>query len=104
MPTRSNTALLAFALIAGGGACHAAAPPRPAFGFEDVDARAKALADAAFQDAGSNLSAPLQHLDHEHYAGIRFKPEASRWRAAKLPFELALFHEGWVFDRPVKIN
>ena len=103
MPTRSNTALLAFALIAGGGACHAAAAPR-AFGFDDVDARAKALADAAFQDAGSNLPGPLQHLDHDRYASIRFKPEAARWRAAKLPFELDLFHEGWLFDRPVKLN
>ena len=37
-------------------------------------------------------------------ASIRFKPEASRWRAAKLPFELELFHEGWLFDRPVKLN
>jgi glucans biosynthesis protein len=103
MSTRSNTALLAFALIAGGGLCPAKTPPR-AFGFDDVDARAKALADAAFQDAGSNLPGALQHLDHDHYASVRFKPEAARWRQAQLPFELQLFHEGWLFDRPVKLN
>ena len=105
MPTRSNTALLAFALIAGWIplACGRAAHPH-AFGFDDVDARAKALADAAFQDAGTNLPGSLQHMDHDRYESIRFKPEASRWRAAKLPFELQLFHEGWLFDRPVKLD
>src|SRR5580765_1468618 len=103
MPTRSNTALLAFALLAGGSRAFAAAPP-PAFGFDAVDARAKALADTAFQDPGTNLPGSLQHMDHDRYASIRFKPEASRWRAAKLPFELQLFHEGWLFDRPVRLN
>ncbi|HET7924619.1 MAG TPA: glucan biosynthesis protein, partial [Rhodanobacteraceae bacterium] len=104
MPTRSNTAFLAFALFASGTGAFAAAPPAAAFGFDDVDARAKALADAAFQDSGANLPGSLQHMDHDRYAAIRFKPETSRWRAAKLPFELALFHEGWLFDRPVKLN
>jgi len=101
MPTRSNTALLAFALLASGARAFAAPP---AFGFDDVDARAKALAATAFQDSGTNLPGSLQHMDHDRYAAIRYKPEASRWRAAKLPFELRLFHEGWLFDRPVKLN
>ncbi len=103
MPTRSNTAILAFALIAGWRVAYAA-PPQQAFGFDDVDARAKALAQASFQDAGTNLSGSLQHMDHDRYQSIRFKPEASRWRAAKPPFELGLFHEGWLFDRPVKLD
>ena len=103
MPTRSSTALLAFALIAGGGLRPAEAAA-PAFGFDDVDAHAKALASAAFQDAGTNLPGALQHLDHERYAAIRFRPEAARWRKAKLPFEIGMFHEGWLFDRPVKLD
>ena len=102
MPTRSNTAMLAFVLIAGGFRCAAAAPH--AFGFDDVDARAKVLVDSAFQDAGSNLPGALQHLDHDRYEAIRFRPEATRWRPAKLPFEVQFFHEGWLFDRPVKID
>jgi len=95
--------LLAFALMAGTGLRSVHAAP-PAFGFDDVDARAKALADAAFQDSGTNLPGSLQHLSHDRYQAIRFKPEATTWRAAKLPFELAFFHEGWLFERPVKIN
>ena len=101
-PSRSNVALLAVALLAGGLRDADAAPS--AFGFDDVDARAKALAESAFHDDGPNLPGPLQHLDHERYAAIRFKPESARWRLAKLPFELQLFHEGWLFDRPVKFD
>jgi periplasmic glucans biosynthesis protein len=111
MLTRTYSAVLAFALIAGSGFCAAAtasashAPAKAkAFGFDDVDARAKALADAAFKDEGANLPGSLQHLEHERYAAIRFKPQSARWRQAKLPFELQLFHEGWLFDRPVKLN
>jgi periplasmic glucans biosynthesis protein len=103
MSTRSNTALLALAFAAGSG-CHAAPAAPPTFGFDDVDARAKALVETSFQDAGTNLPGVLQHLDHDRYMAIRFKPEAARWRTAKLPFELAFFHEGWLFERPVKLN
>jgi glucans biosynthesis protein len=104
MPTRSITATLAFVLLASGVRALAAAPPPASFGFDDVDARARALADTAYADPGTNLPGALQHLDHDRYASIRFRPEASRWHAAKLPFELALFHEGWLFDRPVRLN
>lgn len=104
MPTRPISTLLAcFALLAGADAL-AARPPKPVFAFADVDARAKALADEAYKDPGTNLPGALQHLDHEHYSSIRFRPEASYWRSARLPFELAFFHEGWLFDRPVKLE
>jgi glucans biosynthesis protein len=99
MPIRSTLALFAIAIIAR----HAAAAPAP-FGFDDVDARAKSLADSAYHDPGPNLSGPMQHLDHDRYETIRFKPDRARWRVAKRPFELWLFHEGWLFDRPVRID
>ncbi len=101
MPTRPNTALFAFALIAG-TPCAVAAPQK--FGFDDVDARAKALAAAAFDDKGPHLPGPLQHLDHDRYEAIRYRPDAARWRSARLPFEIQMFHEGWLFDRPVRID
>ena len=100
---RSNTALLTLALIAGGG-LRTGMAATPVFGFDDVDARAKALAAAAFSDPGANLPGALQHLDHDHYAAIRYRPEAALWREAKLPFEVQFFHEGWLFDRPVKVH
>jgi glucans biosynthesis protein len=104
MPIRPTPALAAATLAVCLAPAAFAAPAPKAFGFDDVDARAKALADAAYVDPGSNLPGPLQHLDHDRYADIRFRPDSSRWRAAKVPFELQLFHEGWLFDRPVKLH
>jgi glucans biosynthesis protein len=104
MPPRSTPALLACLALLAGGVPRAADAAKPSFDFDDVDARARALADESFKDAGPNLPGPLQHLDHERHAAIRFKPESARWHGAKLPFEVEFFHEGWLFDRPVKIN
>jgi periplasmic glucans biosynthesis protein len=104
MPTRPIVVLCALALIAGAGIRCADAAPRHAFGFEDVDARAKALAEAAYKDPGPNLPGALQHLDHDRYEAIHFRPAASRWRIARRPFEIGFFHEGWLFDRPVAMD
>jgi glucans biosynthesis protein len=73
------------------------------FGFDDVAARAKALAAAPFK-APPAPSKEVQGLNHDQYRDIRFKPERAHWRGARLPFELAFFHPGWYFDRPVKIH
>jgi len=73
-----------------------------AFGFEDVARRAQALAAKPY-DAGPGLPRALQNLTYDQYRDIRFKPERQYWHGAKLPFELAFFHLGWHFDRPVKL-
>ena len=74
-----------------------------AFGLPDVDARARELASAPFQETPANLPSPLQQIAHEKYESIRFAAEPY-WQNAKLPFQLQFFHEGWHFDRPVKIS
>ena len=104
MPPRPQLALLACLALLAGIVPSTADAAKPAFDFDDVDARARALAEESFKDAGPNLPDPLKHLDHERHAAIRFKPESARWHGAKLPFEVEFFHEGWLFDRPVKIN
>ena len=60
------------------------------FGFDDVAARAKALAAAPFK-APPSPSKEVQGLNHDQYRDIRFKPERAHWRGAKLPFEV---HDG----------
>jgi len=104
MRTRTNCLLLVGLALLASAESGVARIARPGFDFDDVDARAKELANTAFKDAGSNLPGPLQHLDHDRYQAIRFKPSSARWHGAKLPFELQFFHEGWLFDRPVKLN
>lgn len=75
-----------------------------AFGFADVDARAKALAAAEYRSPSNQLPAKLRDLDYDAFRDIRFKPDQAIWHAERLPFELQLFHQGRNFQEPVRIN
>src|SRR2546422_3199571 len=70
-----------------------------AFGFEDVDARAKELAAAPFSRASSALPRELQGISYDQYRDIRFRRNRFLWNRAKLPFEVAFFHPGWLYDQ-----
>ncbi|WP_088709589.1 glucan biosynthesis protein G, partial [Noviherbaspirillum denitrificans] len=74
-----------------------------AFNFDDVAARARKLASSAYVKPVKNVSKALASLDYDQYRDIRFDPSRAWWRNAKLPFELAFFHQGRTFDTPVKI-
>src|SRR5258706_7618331 len=75
-----------------------------AFTFNDVATRAKQLAAESYKKPSSNLPKELQGLTYDRYRDIRYKPSESYWRKAKLPFELAFFHQGLYFEQPIKIN
>jgi glucans biosynthesis protein len=75
-----------------------------AFDFADVAAKAKRLAESAYVKPGKTISKALANLDYDQYRDIRFDPEKAHWRKAKLPFELAFFHQGRSFDTPVRIH
>src|SRR5205807_1333719 len=81
-----------------------AASEARAFGFEDVDARAKELAAAPFSRASSALHRELQGMSYDQYRDIRCRRNRFLWNRAKLPFEVAFFHPGWLYDQPVKIS
>ena len=74
-----------------------------AFDFDDVARRARDIAASPFKRAPA-LPKELQGLDYDRYRDIRYKPERFVWREAKLPFELAFFHQGLYFDQPVRIH
>lgn len=76
----------------------------PAFGFDDVAAKAQALAQKPHQPAKVNLPAELKNLSYDQYRDIRYQPERALWRAEKLPFELMFFHLGKFQTEPVLIN
>jgi glucans biosynthesis protein len=95
LPLRLRPWLLALAL----SAAHACG-----FGFEDVAARARALADKAYAAPESRLSKELLALDYDQYRDIRFRPDQAVWRNAKLPFELAFFHPGFRYEHAVRIR
>jgi len=74
-----------------------------AFGFDDVARRAQQLAASPYK-APPALPKEIQALNYDQYRDIRFEPDHALWRGHKLPFELAFFHLGWFFDRPVRIH
>ncbi len=90
---------LAFAL----GAATACAQGRP-FGFDDVVARARALAATAAKPPEGGISKELLDLDYDQYRDIRFRPDQALWREARLPFELQFFHPGFHYNRAVRIH
>jgi glucans biosynthesis protein len=75
-----------------------------AFGFTDVAQRARELAQSPYKKPASNLPKTIENLSYDQYRDIRFNTQKSLWRSAKLPFEVAFFHQGLFYDHPVKIN
>ncbi len=75
-----------------------------AFSIEDVAAKARELASQKYDKPDTNLPKSLLELSYDQYRDIRFKPEKSIWRSAKLPFELQFFHPGLYFNQSVQIN
>ena len=104
-PDRRHTAhqvwwlALALTLVAS-----AAGAQEKGFGFDDVVARARALAATTQRLPDSGLSKELLDLDYDQYRDIRFRPDRSLWRDAKLPFELQFFHPGFHYQRAVRIH
>ena len=75
-----------------------------AFTFEDVAQRAKTLAAASFKTIKNDLPAEVRDLTYDQYRDIRFKSDQALWRAARLPFEVAFFHQGLFFNDRIKVN
>ncbi len=93
---------LAFCLCwppAAAGAGRGASVPT---GFEDVVARARALAQKRFEAPGGDLPGVLQKMGYDEWRGIRFKPARSLWAGA--PFSVQFFHPGFLYQHPVIIH
>lgn len=94
-PWRALASALCLALAANGAS---------AFDFADVAQRAKVLSQSAYEKPATNLPKTIKNLNYDQYRDIRFDTEKSLWHSAKLPFEVAFFHQGLFYDHPVKIN
>lgn len=75
-----------------------------AFDFADVAQQAQKLSRSAYEKPATNLPKTIQNLTYDQYRDIRFDTDKSLWHSAKLPFEVAFFHQGLFYDHPVKIN
>ena len=81
----------------------ATAPAADAFGFTDVDRRARELANRPYVKQAPPLPKALKDLTYDQTRDIRFNPARSLWREHNLPFEIRFFHLGGAFDQPVRI-
>ena len=80
-------------------------PLSPAqFGFQDVYTQAQRLAERPYQAPQRQVPPFVRQLQYDQYRDIRYRPERSLWRDLGLPFQVQLFHPGYLFDRPVTIN
>lgn len=79
-------------------------PSPPAFGMADVEARARALADAPFENPDGKVPAFLLDISYDQWRKLRFRPESSLWRDEDPLFEVQFFHPGLFYNRLVAIN
>ncbi|MGA7800277.1 MAG: glucan biosynthesis protein G [Gammaproteobacteria bacterium] len=73
------------------------------FGFKDVIARAKALAQKPYQ-APQPVPKFLRDLSFNDYQGIRFKPKKSLWQATGSRFQVMLVSPGLYYTHAVKMH
>lgn len=84
----------------------AAAPARRGpvpFDPATVRQLAKDLAQKAFKAPDQNLPAPLKDISYDDYRKIRFIPERALWRNEGLPFQLQMFHRGFMYTPRVDL-
>jgi glucans biosynthesis protein len=78
--------------------------PASAFDFDDVAAKAKALAADQWEKPDAKLPRELVELGYDQYRDIRYKKDHALWHGAKVPFEIQFFHPGLFYGRPLGIN
>lgn len=81
----------------------AASQSKP-FDLAIVEQKAKKLAAQSFNRDEGDLPDFLAQMDAEHYRDIHFRPEKSLWRDEHLPFQVQLFHRGYLYKDRVAVN
>lgn len=80
----------------------AAAQSAP-FSAQTVREIARQAAAKPFVAADNKVPDALRTLTYDRYRMLRFRPEHSLWRREKLPFEVQLFHRGFLYSDKVEI-
>jgi len=83
---------------------NASAQAQAAFDLEALTTRARTLAESPWNAPAPIGSPRALKLSYDDYRDIRFRPEASWWRDANLPFELQFFSVGRGFTHPVRVS
>ena len=93
-------ALVTFALVA----FTAEARENDIFTYDQLKARAEQLANASFSDWRQEPPKEIRKLTYDQYRDIRFNPKKALWRYEHIPFQVHLFHPGWIQSDQVDIH
>ncbi|HEV8291723.1 MAG TPA: glucan biosynthesis protein, partial [Tepidisphaeraceae bacterium] len=75
-----------------------------AFGFEEVRARAQALAAQPFHAPADRLPEALARMSYVEHRAIQFKHQKALWKEERLPFQIEFFHPGYFHKQTVTIH
>jgi glucans biosynthesis protein len=75
----------------------AAQPAQVPFGAHIVRRRAQELAKQPFKEPNREAPKAVKDIDYDAYRSIRFRPDRALWRDEELPFQVQLFHRGFIF-------
>lgn len=83
----------------------AQSPDKVRVDMEYVEGLARKAAEKPWSQVKDDRLLPeaLKGLTYDQMRNIRFRPEMRIWKAERLPFELALFHLGYLFRQPVEV-
>lgn len=76
------------------------------FGFDEVSARAQALAQRTYEPPSDRLATgqQLDRLTYDQYQSLRFRRNQALWAAADARFRVEFFPIGFLYRHPVAIN
>lgn len=78
---------------------------RSGIDFDALSERARELAGAPYTPPPSeNIPQWMKDLSYDDYRDIRFRPDRALWRKEGLPFQMMLFHPGYLFREPVVMH
>ena len=97
--------LVAFAAsVLSIGAARAQERVATPFDYDTLVARAADLAAKPFVAPQSTQGTAFGRLTYDQYRSIRFQTGASIWEHENRNFTVDLFHPGFIYDTPVKVN
>ena len=99
--------MLALAYLTSANAAAAKAPRTKtgaAFGFDNVTAKARKLADQPFKSSKVLMPEWLTKITYDQWRDIRFRADHTLWRNQRLPFQVQFFHPGLYYDQTVAVN
>ncbi|NBD38323.1 MAG: glucan biosynthesis protein D [Verrucomicrobia bacterium] len=72
--------------------------------FDSVREQAKSLAEREYEPMKANLPELFRELDYAGYREIEFRPDKALWLEDQLPFQVQLFHRGYLYEDPVFVH